>query len=140
MSIILVFKRRRQEDCHKFRASLGYSLRHILKRKTNPQHKISRIQRVPLSFRLHHPGPVGDAGCQWNYTSDSKRKGAAAVPSPSLQAMEARTRTQSDQHLGSQPSPPSPEREALWQGRSDQRVLPEGTTGWRADAPASVEG
>lgn len=83
---------------------------------------------------------MGDAGCQWNYTSDSKRKRTAAFPSPPLQAMEARERTQSDQHPGPQPSHPSPEREALWSGCSDQRALPEGTAGWREDTLASVEG
>lgn len=139
MSLISVFNRRRQE-CHTFRASLGCSLRHLLKSKTNPQHKIPGVRRVLLSFRLHHPGRVGNAGCHWNYTSDSKRKGSAGLPTPSLQAMEARERTQSDQHSGPQPSHPSPEREALWLGCSDQRALPEGTTGWRADTPASVEG
>lgn len=83
---------------------------------------------------------MGDAGCQWNYPADSKRKGTAAFPAPSLQAVEARERKKSDEHSGPQPPYPSPEREAVWPIDSDRSALSEGTAGWRADAPASVEG
>lgn len=72
----------------KFKYSLSYRLRHRLH-----EHMSTKLL---LSFRLPGPGRVGDAGCQWNYTADPKRKGTATFPTPSLQAVEARERTQSD--------------------------------------------
>ena len=83
---------------------------------------------------------MGDAGRQWDHTADSKRKGTAAFPAPPLQAVEARAGTQGDQHSGPQSPHPSAEREAVWPICSHQGVLSEGAAGWRADAPAPVEG
>lgn len=83
---------------------------------------------------------MGDAGRQWDHTADPKRKGTAAFPAPPLQAVEARAGTQGDEHSGPQSPHPSAEREAVWRICSHQGVLSEGAAGWRADAPAPVEG
>lgn len=122
----------------KFKHSLSYK-RHCLKNKTTRNRKPTST-KVLLSSRLHRPSCVGDAGRQWDHTADSKRKRTAAFPTPPLQAVEARAGTQGDEHSGPQSPHPSAEREAVWPTRSHQGVLSEGAAGWRADAPASVEG
>lgn len=82
---------------------------------------------------------MGDAGCKWNYITDSKRKRATVLSSPPVQVMEARKRAQSYEHSGPQPPHSSIEREALWPISPDQRALPEGTASWRENTSASVD-
>lgn len=132
MSVLLVFRRVRQED-------YSLSSRDIVSKTKQPTTENPQVQ-VLLSSRLHRPGCVGDAGRQWDHTADSKREGTAAFPAPPLQAVEARAGTQSDEHSGPQSPHPSAEREAVWPNRSHQRTLSEGAAGWRADTPAPVEG
>jgi hypothetical protein len=83
---------------------------------------------------------MGDAGCQWNYLTDWKRKKAAISAPPPIQTVEARKRTQNNEHSGPQPPHPSIEREAVWSINPNQRALPEGTAGWRKDTSASIDG
>ncbi|XP_014442707.1 transmembrane 7 superfamily member 3 isoform X1 [Tupaia chinensis] len=73
-------------------------------------------------------------------TNDSKRKRATVFPSPPIQVVEARERAQSNKHSGPELPHSSLEREALWPVDPDQRAIPERTTNWREDTPASVDG